>query len=251
MLVLPLNGAYSASKFGMRAISDALRLELRQCMLPPQLRRRTGEIGIPPEARDRDYDLVVFGSPTWWLTTNMPVRSYLESPVAKKILDGKPFAAASVSRRYWKGNIKGIRTWGSATAARGSARHTSWPPAARSSRCSRGSSSVLRGPRGHFLGIKLPARTSSPATRNRHAPLRTPSWDRVVGAPAAAAVSADAGHELEPSLPDPGAGAGKPVAHPPGLCRSRRGPRQRCSPSSTGTSMTPTGRTRHRRQPLF
>ena len=29
-LVLPLNGAYSASKFGMRAVTDALRLELRQ-----------------------------------------------------------------------------------------------------------------------------------------------------------------------------------------------------------------------------
>lgn len=81
-------------------------------MLPAQLRRATGEIGIPEAAGRGDYDLVLFSSPTWWLTTNMPIRSYLESPEAKAALDGKPFAAASVSRRYWKGNIKGIRRLG-------------------------------------------------------------------------------------------------------------------------------------------
>ncbi len=81
-------------------------------MLPAQLRRRTGEIRIPPEAETGDHDLVVFGSPTWWLTTNMPIRSYLQSPGAGATLAGKPFAAASVSRRYYKGNLKTIRALG-------------------------------------------------------------------------------------------------------------------------------------------
>jgi hypothetical protein len=83
-------------------------------MLVPQRRRKTGEIGIPPEAQEGDYDLVVFGSPTWWLTTCMPVRSYLESPAAHAVLDGKPFAGVSVSRRYYKGNLHDIRKLGEA-----------------------------------------------------------------------------------------------------------------------------------------
>ncbi len=49
-------------------------------MLPAQVRRKTGEISIPPEAQEGDYDLIVIGSPTWWLTTCVPIRSYLQDP---------------------------------------------------------------------------------------------------------------------------------------------------------------------------
>jgi flavodoxin len=81
-------------------------------LLVPQRRRKTGEIAIPPEAQEGDYDLVVIGSPTWWLTVNMPVRSYLESPAAKSVLAGTPFAAYSTSRRYWKGNMTEVQQLG-------------------------------------------------------------------------------------------------------------------------------------------
>ena len=75
-------------------------------LLIPQLRRKTGQIQIPDELKSGDYDLVCIGSPTWFFTTNMPLRSYLKSDDAKKILDGKPFGAYGVCRRYWSVNLK-------------------------------------------------------------------------------------------------------------------------------------------------
>ena len=74
-------------------------------ILPAQARHKTGEIRIPQEAQSGDYDLVVLVSPTWWFQTSMPIRSYLESPEAKTVLNGKPFACASVSRRYYRFNL--------------------------------------------------------------------------------------------------------------------------------------------------
>jgi hypothetical protein len=74
-------------------------------ILPAQARHKTGEVVIPPEAKSGDYDLVLTASPTWWFQTSMPIRTYLESPEAKTVLNGKPFACASVSRRYYSINL--------------------------------------------------------------------------------------------------------------------------------------------------
>ena len=75
-------------------------------VLPAQLRHKTGEIRIPSEAQSGDYDFVLIASPTWWFQTSIPIRSYLESPAARAILDGKPFATVSISRRYFSINLR-------------------------------------------------------------------------------------------------------------------------------------------------
>ena len=95
---------------------DAFTRLLR--MLPAQLRRATGEIGVPPSANSGDYDLVIIGSPTWWLTTNMPIRSYLESPEGKTTLRGTPYASYVVCRRYWGNNQKTVKRLGTVAGGR-------------------------------------------------------------------------------------------------------------------------------------
>jgi menaquinone-dependent protoporphyrinogen IX oxidase len=81
-------------------------------MLPAQLRGATGEIEIPEEARQGDYDLVVIGSPTWFFRQSIPIRSFLKSDEAKRLLDGTRFAAFVVCRRYWRQNLKSVRKVG-------------------------------------------------------------------------------------------------------------------------------------------
>jgi menaquinone-dependent protoporphyrinogen IX oxidase len=97
------------SRFPFRhAVFDILPL------LWPQLRRKTGEIRIPDAAKAGDYDMVCLGSPTWFFTTNMPLRSYLKSDEARAVLAGKPFGAYVVCRRYWSINLKEVRKLGTA-----------------------------------------------------------------------------------------------------------------------------------------
>jgi len=81
-------------------------------MFSAQMRRATGQIQVPDEAREGDYDFVCIGSPTWWLTTCMPVRSFMKSDLASQLLAGRRFAAFAVCRRYWRNNLNTVRGLG-------------------------------------------------------------------------------------------------------------------------------------------
>jgi menaquinone-dependent protoporphyrinogen IX oxidase len=81
-------------------------------MIPAQMRAATGEIRIPDEASEGQYDLVVIGSPTWWLRTSVPIRSYMKSDEAGRILDGRQFAAFVCCRRYWGFNLRTVKKLG-------------------------------------------------------------------------------------------------------------------------------------------
>jgi hypothetical protein len=81
-------------------------------MLPAQMRRATGEIRIPEEARAGEYDLICIGSATWWLTTCMPIRSFLKSDSTHGLMNGKRFASFAVCRRYWRSNLKTVERLG-------------------------------------------------------------------------------------------------------------------------------------------
>ncbi len=92
------------SRFPMRRVwPDMLSV------LPAQRRGAIGEIRTPDTLRDGDYDLVCIGSPTWWQTVSMPMRSFLKSNEARNLLSGTPFAVFVVCRQYWRENLTGVR----------------------------------------------------------------------------------------------------------------------------------------------
>jgi hypothetical protein len=82
-------------------------------MIPAESpRRRPAKIAIPDVVTAREYDLVCIGSPTWWLSTDVPIRSFLQSDIATRVLGGNPFAVAVCCRRYWRHNLKTVRRLG-------------------------------------------------------------------------------------------------------------------------------------------
>src|SRR5271169_6088036 len=78
-------------------------------MIPAEIFRKTGEISIPDEALGGDYDLICIGSPTWWLSTSLPIRSYLDTEAAGAVLKDTPFATVVVCRRYFGHNLRTVK----------------------------------------------------------------------------------------------------------------------------------------------
>jgi menaquinone-dependent protoporphyrinogen IX oxidase len=92
------------SRFPMRHVwPDMLSV------LQAQKRRATGEIRTPDTVRNGTYDLICIGSPTWWQTVSMPMRSFLKSDEARELLVGKPFAVFVVCRQYWRENLTEVQ----------------------------------------------------------------------------------------------------------------------------------------------
>src|SRR3954462_1312274 len=81
-------------------------------MLPAQARHAIGDIEVPGVVSDGEYDLVCIGSPTWWLTACLPIRSFLKSPEAGPLLARRRFTAFVVCRRYWRGSMRTVRKLG-------------------------------------------------------------------------------------------------------------------------------------------
>ncbi len=81
-------------------------------MIPAEYFRKPGKINIPDVVTAGEYDLVVIGSPTWWLSTNVPIKAFLESDAAGKVLSGTRFTGAVPCRRYWKHNLENVRRQG-------------------------------------------------------------------------------------------------------------------------------------------
>jgi menaquinone-dependent protoporphyrinogen IX oxidase len=92
------------SRFPMRRVwPDMLSV------LGAQKRNEIGQIHTPDTVRDGDYDLILIGSPTWWDNVSMPLRSFLKTDEARKLLSGKPFAVFVVCRTFWRENLEAVR----------------------------------------------------------------------------------------------------------------------------------------------
>lgn len=132
-------------------------------VLPAQIRHRTAQIRTPDEVRAGSYDLVCIGSPTWWSVASMPIRSFLSSPEARKLLSGTSFAVFVVCRRLWQGNLEEVKRLGEGQGGRFlDATHFGYPGSELRSLLSMTSYLATGVYRDRYLGLRIPRTNITP-----------------------------------------------------------------------------------------
>jgi menaquinone-dependent protoporphyrinogen IX oxidase len=165
------------SRFPMRRVwPDMLSV------LPAQTRGATGEIRIPEDARDADYDLVCIGSPTWWRAPSMPIRSFLKSDDARKLLAGTPFAVFVVCRHYWRENFTEVRKLAEKQGGQyADGIHFTYPGGQVRSMLSLTSYLGTGEYREKYLGVRIPSTNVSPQQLEQTRSLAAALADRLFG----------------------------------------------------------------------
>jgi hypothetical protein len=123
----------------------------------------------PPDALDGAYDAVLLFTNTWGDNPAVPVRSFLESPDARRVLDGRPFGVFVICRRLWKKNLAMVRTLGEQAGGRFVDGEPFMHPGSGIGSLIQTVTYLFRSDAGRrrFLGVKLPPYGLSPAALAR------------------------------------------------------------------------------------
>ncbi len=161
-------------------------------VLLPQIRHMSGEIKSPDEVRNADYDLICIGSPTWWGTASIPIRSFLVSDEARGLLDGTPFAVFVVCRRLWRGNLDAVKGLGQKQGGRCvDAVHFAYPGGELRSLLSMTSYLASGEYRDRYLGVRIPQTNIQPEHLREAREFGSRLVDRVFGKPPSSATGAN------------------------------------------------------------
>lgn len=98
-----------------RPLSPAMVKKLTEAAAAGQ----TENVAVEPgDAFVRRYDLICLVSNTWQHNPCVPIRSALQRPDLRRLLDGTPFAVYVVCRRSWQRNLDIVRSEAEACGGR-------------------------------------------------------------------------------------------------------------------------------------
>ncbi|CAM3623484.1 Flavodoxin [Tsukamurella ocularis] len=133
-------------------------------LVPAQARGAKAAVRVPAQVYEGRYDLICLGSPTWWDRASIPMRSFLASDDARRVLAGRPFAVFIACRDRWRGNLAEVRRLAEWQGGRYAGEvHATYPGNQLTSMLSLTSYLGSGEQRARYLGVAIPATNVQPA----------------------------------------------------------------------------------------